>query len=921
MRQWAIRDYFNRNLTSNWGTAKRYDGGAPPWWDMRTNVATTNGNSIYNMQAGANYGSMTMASGQYQGAYIHSDVEMGNCQVRAKLVVPTSSQTVMATGVCMVNNVTGATYEITWSSWNSQFRIRYWSMYPNFSGTVTQLGAITVNPTRGVYYWFEAENQGGRIRAKMWEASNIAPPTSWQLDVPISGGQNTNKGGVMAYAEHSTAQTFRVAQVQVRNISEANETTVTGVWDDFAEYGRYTLGSTNSGHEWHGDHAMSPDYYQKNRSSGNTVTQTFKGDSSNRAHVNRGVASDRIDSSHTDINYTNGSVLIAFMFPNASARLSLFMRHSGTNNAYGNNNLTGAFRVLVWPSTGYAYYVGSGATQYVMHTLGTAPQANVIYWLRIQIRNQYGYAKIWVDGQAEPEEWTKMGYLDPGAINAFGKSGFQTENFASGGTTYYLYHYESSAATWVNKIRTTVQARSLKMTMNAPAPRRRRRVNATPRALGMSLTSYPVRSKIGLFSGSFDYTSIANSVRRLNLVSHLWIGGTYTKIEYVPNIDHKMLLNYTPLRTRNGKVTRDIKSTGSFQGRRVKKTTFTRPIKFIGSAIPMLIPNVTVTLQSKYQMSYYSVISKGGTTNRNIKFTLGTSSVVALQDRAEGNLRMLLDAQIPGFYVVRAFGNISNSLSADNIKMKYADVVETSFTTGLNAEGFVKKIHFGTLDTSINFGLTANTAVGMVNKSDTNTVSTGILALGIRSYLNVFSAGMSSGYTLDRPTFDADYKELIERRASFIHYACTYHSRADLTIQYKHQRTMDRSSITYFIAYDKVSKEPLLYGASVNMWEDDMIIIDMSDNVADDLVQTVREQFELDIDKSYSTPRFIKRPNQLLLVPRIPEKPFLQRSYHQYMDGTPPPPDIDYIEADFSVMTDEDNLEKTGAVRVVTIEE
>lgn len=910
MKQWAVRDYFNDAGTNTWGDVRVYDGTAPKWYDYRGNVVTNN--SRWNKNAGPNYGSLSLPISTYNGGYVSRAMSSNNFELLMKVVIPSSAQTVMAVGANVMHASSGAGYEITWSSWNSQLRIRHWSSLVNFGGTVTQLATVTVNPTRGVYYWLSVDCSGGYVRAKMWEAGNVAEPYQPQVSAPYSGSHIPNYGGVMGYAEHSTVQTMRVAQFQMRNYTGANETTATSVVDSFSKYSRFTLGTTDTNHEWHGDHQMSPTFYQGNRSSGNPVTLTYSGDSGIRAHIDRGVAVNREDASYVDVSYTNGSVYAIFMFAGTIGRFSLFMRHAPFGSG-GTNTLFGALRVLVFASTSFAVYHHDNPVVYVPHGLTIA--ANVEYKMRMQIRNNIGYAKLWT-GNTEPAEWSKLGPLKTG-VNAAGRSGFWTQNHSSYGQKHYIYHYESSTTTWVNKLTGDATNRAIKFTINSPTPRVRRKVTATPRSIGSSLIAYPLRVKSDTSAAQFTNSITSSAVMRFNLEGSMWIDGVWTKVNYAPDLQTKIISTNQPLRVRKTAVTNAIALGAVLNGKRIRKSTSNRSAKFTLDFAAQVIPDNEANLDSKYGFSFYSVISKGGETSLNTKFGLSAGSVLGLTDKSDARIFTILDAQIPGFFVVRAFGNISSSMEESTPLVRYTDTSDAVFTPTLMAEGYVQTIHFGSLDAVASFGASYETslsAVGQMNSYITSEME----AKGVRSYLNTFDAHLSTGYVLDRPNFDVDYKELIERRTSFIHYACTYHNREELVIEYRHKKTMDRSSVTYFIAYNEENQEPLLYGASINMWEDDMIIIHMSDNVGDDLVQMVREEFALEVDKVPKEPRFHQRPSALLVAPRIAEKPFHQRAYHQYVDAAEEIPENAVpIESDI-VITPENKTEiiEEGAVRI-----
>src|SRR5690606_40433604 len=82
----------------------------------------------------------------------------------------------------------------------------------------------------------------------------------------------------------------------------------------------------------------------------------------------------------------------------------------------------------------------------------------------------------------------------------------------------------------------------------------------------------------------------------------------------------------------------------------------------------------------------------------------------------------------------------------------------------------------------------------------------------------------TTSLTVDRPDFEIIYEDVIAERVNFIYYACTKMTMEPITIEYRHRRTMDASSTTYFIARDR-QRTPVLFGYSINKWDDRMIIV------------------------------------------------------------------------------------------------
>lgn len=630
---------------------------------------------------------------------------------------------------------------------------------------------------------------------------------------------------------------------------------------------------------------MSPTFYQGNRSSGNMVTNVASGVGNAYMTVRRGVAVNRLDHSWIGPNYTNGNAYIHFMFESVVGRLSVFGRATGGVSS-GNATIGNAYRVMVYASTSFAIYEAGQATRYVSHGLSIQP--DVEYKLQLQFRSGRAYARIWA-GNTAPEEWVKLGAIHS-TVNASGKFGFRTENQAAY-NGYRIYDYSSETYTYDNIIRVTTTTRAIKFTMNKPSPRRRRRVTTTPRTMSMTLSAYPLRVKRSTVNAHIENTLSYESIRRLNLVGYDWVGGIWTKINHVPDLNMTVKKVTTPLRVRKTSITRAIKMGAIFSGRRVRKSVVNRSIKFTIDWIAQVIPDNEANLDAKFGLSFYSVIAKGGETALSSKFGLDATNVLGMTGATDLRARFLLDAQIPGFFVVRAFGDITSDMAVSAPIVNYVDTAEAELRHNLTAYGLVQTIHFGSLDVLASFGADFKTSRMAVGAMSTN-IQTRMKALGIRSYLNTFDASMTTGYKLDRPDFEITFKEMIERRASFIHYACTYHNREELVIRYRHTRTMNRSSVTYFIAHDLENDEPLLYGNAINMWDDDIIIIRMSDNVGDDLVQRVREHFELPTEKVPIDPWFYRRPGGLANAPRIPEKPFHMRPYHQYVDSADEVPEI-----------------------------
>lgn len=847
MQEWLIRDYFNRNSSNGLGeipaTNVKY-GRNTSWFDEATSPLVPVSGSTWKVEANNNYASITLPNSKYvctYPGYNYNSSELGSApeaELLMKVVMPTSSQTVMMVGAWIGTNYHNG-YQLSYQSWDNIVKIRHWTLLNRPGQSVLELVSIPFTPVRGVYYWIRAQLQGGQVRVKFWEANSSPEPSAWTATNPTAPGRDkVMYMGMMGYNGQAAGQVMRVAQFQSRALTGyGNSNLDVYVHDNFDNYAFNTLGSSTSGHEWVGNHTMSPIYYQGNRSSGLQVTDITRGYSGQFGFIRRGVAVNQTDRSCIGPAYSSGHVMIRFRFVSAVGRIGVFVRGSQnvTNGAFGG---TGGI-VMVGP---YSYIQTWTQTQKnYTHGLGTLA-TNVEYTLIVQVRpNNRWYAKLF-RGTEEPVEWINLGTLD--GMNSTGHFGIETENNVAY-NQYYLNWFQASHVSWQPTVIGSSINRQLKFNALPFSARRKRTGSYKNNKFTFTATINPVRVRKSELNKQIKVTTTARAQARRNVVGSAYIGGVLTKIKYVNNVGSVFTNKAVPRRQRRASVGKRIKFISApSAGYRARHSKFVRTSNYTMDFMPLVTPLAKVDSTADFTLSAYAVTGKETQVTKIIKFLPTVVPVVVKRDSFAKLAKFKLTAQVPGKILDTVNAGIANTLTVKPIT-KYTAYFDTSVDFNTVFKGYVTGLQYDALSAKAAFRANIQGAGQFISSAQAG--------VGFKSSFRPvkrFDNGVTGTSTfeirLDRPEFETAYADVIDDRAALIHYAVSKMTKAKVTIQYKHRRTMDTSSRTYFVVLGE-DDLPVLFGYSTNYWDEGIVVVYITDDHQDPIIPKVYDEFNMPV--------------------------------------------------------------------------
>lgn len=835
--RWNIREYFNRALAGTWGTPTDFST-TFKWFNIRTDAAIND--SKFQMTQNASYGRIITAAGNgLIGAFLDGYAP-GSGEVLVKLVVPTSPSILHASGVIIGQRSGIGTFTSVMLHGDGKIRVTQYNgtTWANKVAEERQVVSYTFEP--GVYYWVRVKLHSGLLYVKAWEATNIAEPLTPQINGlalnTYGKGANlaTHAGVAVLNDAASTAFTSTFAQFYYRSTA-SSLTESPNITDNMTGYNMRTAGHASSTYqEWVGDFGMNPVSYRGNRSSGAQMVEIERlGDSLaiwNGITELSGWVAGTIGPERSK---TTSHQRLIFSFRHEGMQLRL--GHLGSSVISGGSYAprlsagTKGIEANVIVNGGFVGVITAGATL-KNYTIPFTFEINKFYQLRTQIKSNRFYARVWPDGDPEPAEWL-FSHALPAALEDTGYNYIQV--YFPAATTGYRFNYYGASSTpvvsqWFGEV-----TRSIKSTMKVSVPKVVRR-DEVEQIIRSNFSAYPSRGRLASStSNMMKGTLAASGYRRINI---------QPGVAYLPQFKNKMVLSVTPLRRRKSTVTRQVKSTFTHQGKRTRLSSVTMLSEYTFTPKPQVIPEVNVILNSFYGISVGEVITKTGQATLKMKQILSVLSQKRVSGSVVSSLTQNLHVSVPG----KIIDTVTLPVESTLVSLPTASFIEeTSSSFGINlvAEGFVATLQLGSVVFSHNQSLRVRPVNNRSSSVSVKTTS-GITARPVRTTNHNVAFTGTFSLVLDRPDFEIVYEKLIRKRSAFIHFACTRVAGTNITIQYRHRRTMEAESRTYFFATDD-NKHPTVFGYSQNLWDDDAILVYVAPSLSDPIIDIVTQEFNL----------------------------------------------------------------------------
>jgi hypothetical protein len=277
------------------------------------------------------------------------------------------------------------------------------------SGTYTALNrknSTLAEDTR--WNWIRARMIGNRLRAKIWDGSISAEPSTWVHDFLDTKISDAGWAGVMQYVDATHVDFFSVATNGGTAIGPS--TTTTGppeYWEtDFSEYAR-DANASDWTRQWRTTQDIKIKKILNSVVGGNQLLVDASG-SGYLAHTWDDIGD--VENAEALVLFMKGTASSGEDWGGACLRVS---GSSGSENAY----------YLAWDpgdNTIKLRTIKSGATVLV-DTASKTIGYNTWYWLRLKVNGHLLYGKAWEYGTTEPSAWD-VEYADTTRIPA-GKAG------------------------------------------------------------------------------------------------------------------------------------------------------------------------------------------------------------------------------------------------------------------------------------------------------------------------------------------------------------------------------------------------------------------------------------------------------------------------------------------------------------------